>query len=294
MSNNIKIMIFDLDGTLLDTLDDITFSINKVLNNFNLPLINKNECKKMIGEGVETLCARALSYSLIKNKKNINDIDILKLPDENIINEFLKNNNISMNLIVSLMNKYYNKYCFNLTKPYDGILEYLEKITKFRKKNEDFVLSILSNKPDFFVKRMAKRYFKKYNFFPIIGGRKNKPLKPDKNSVYNLIYEIFNNKFFDKYLNEIKFIKFRKNKSKKILIDFENKNIIDKNNKVILNFDQIILIGDSKIDILTSKNSKIKSCFVKWGFGDLDEIKNLGIEPDFIIDKPSELNNLFD
>ncbi|MCX8059075.1 MAG: HAD family hydrolase [Spirochaetes bacterium] len=252
MKTKFKLFIFDLDGTLLDTIEDITFSINKTLNYFDLPEINIYECKNMIGEGMETLCAKAISYSFKKLVKKKVDLDLL--PDKEILEEFFKNKNINLKIFTNYMNKNYNENCFNYTKPYEGIIDFLEKVQLIRK-IEKINFSILSNKPDVFVKKMVNRYFKKYNFYPIIGGSAKIPLKPSKESLYNLL----------NYIDDYESIK----------------------------FNEIVIIGDSKIDVLTAKNSNVYSCFVKWGFGSLKDLEINQIYPDIILEKPHEIINLF-
>ena len=57
----IRGVIFDMDGTILNTLDDLAESINYALTSLNLPIKNKNEIKNIVGNGIETTIQRALS-----------------------------------------------------------------------------------------------------------------------------------------------------------------------------------------------------------------------------------------
>ena len=62
----VKLVIFDLDGTLLNTLDDISISVNYALNKNNLNTVTKDEIKYMIGNGVDLLIKRAIKDNLEK------------------------------------------------------------------------------------------------------------------------------------------------------------------------------------------------------------------------------------
>ena len=124
---NKKAVIFDLDGTLLNTLEDLTDSTNYALEKFNYPTKTVVQVRNYVGNGVAKLIERAIPDGL--NNSKFSDI-------ENTFKKHYKNN------------------MYNKTKPYDGILEMLEKIKKSGLK-----IAVVSNKFDEAVKELCKTYF---------------------------------------------------------------------------------------------------------------------------------------
>ena len=119
-------IVFDLDGTLLDTLDDLFDAVNVALKKNGLPLRTKEEVRSFVGNGIVKLMERASG-----SKENVDK--------EKLVEDF-KN--------------YYGEHCKDKTKPYDGILEALRSLRRMRVKT-----GVLSNKADFAVKLLAKEYF---------------------------------------------------------------------------------------------------------------------------------------
>lgn len=103
MKKMTKAIIFDLDGTLLDTLHDLTDSVNHVLTNHNMKNRTVDEIRSFIGNGVPTLIARSVPSGT----------------DENTIAECVRE-----------MAEYYKDHADIKTKPYDGIAELLEALNK--------------------------------------------------------------------------------------------------------------------------------------------------------------------
>lgn len=125
--SSIKAVIFDLDGTLLNTLDDLLDSANIVLKEFGYPEIEAEEAAAALGNGFEYY----YSHILPDGKEN---------PDWEKSFERLK--------------EVYGERCEIKTRPYDGILEVINEIKKLGLKQ-----AIVSNKPDDRVKDLAKKYF---------------------------------------------------------------------------------------------------------------------------------------
>ena len=122
-----KIIIFDLDGTLLNTLDDLTDSTNAMLEKFNYPKRTKEEVKNFVGNGVDKLIERA-----IPDGRNNPDF-------ENCIKTF---------------KKIYSENMYNKTEPYDGIIDMLEILRK-----NNYKTAVVSNKFDTAVKELCEKYF---------------------------------------------------------------------------------------------------------------------------------------
>lgn len=141
-------IIFDLDGTLLNTVEDIMDSTNEALKLLKYPTHTLEEYYYFIGDGIEELVKRAL-------------------PEE-------KRNQEEIKRALELVRAEYKKRWNNKTRPYDGILEMLKEISKFPIKK-----AIFSNKPHDFTVNAVEYYFKEIEFDLILGSKDGNPKKPD-------------------------------------------------------------------------------------------------------------------
>ncbi|MCX7749400.1 MAG: HAD family hydrolase [Clostridia bacterium] len=153
-----KAVIFDLDGTLLDTLEDLAFSMNQALSSLGFPTHAVEKYKYLVGDGVEVLAMRALP-------QEIQDISVIQ-------NCVLK------------MREYYHLHWCDKTKPYKGIPEMLEKLAK-----KNIRMSVLSNKPHDFTKIVVSRYFPHIHFDFVLGARADVPKKPDPKGALEIAKE---------------------------------------------------------------------------------------------------------
>ena len=157
-----KAIIFDLDGTLLNSLTDIADSVNIVLEKYNFPIHSINDYKLFIGNGIEKLIERALP-------DNISNDDFEKYLTE--------------------IKSIYEKNQINKTKAYDGILEMLKTLNK-----KSVSINILSNKPIDFTKMVVNHFLKEIKFDNVLGARKNIPKKPNPQAVLEIIKNLKLNK----------------------------------------------------------------------------------------------------
>ncbi len=132
-------ILFDLDGTLLDTLGDLHAAVNHALCAFGYPQRSLEEVRQFVGNGAGRLIARSVP-------EGANPAPVLT--------EF---------------QKYYGENCRNLTRPYPGIREALAVL------GEQYPLAIVSNKPDFAVKALCADFFP--GIFAL-GERQDIPRKP--------------------------------------------------------------------------------------------------------------------
>lgn len=149
-----KGIIFDLDGTLLNTIEDIGDSMNEVLRKFNLSTYSYDEYKRKVGEGFKKLTIRSFPLGT----------------DENTIDIALK----------MLIETYGKKY-LNKTKPYDGIHELLELLDKRNVK-----LAVNSNKRNEYTKNLIYKFFDDIPFVKIYGEREGIKIKPDPTSALEI------------------------------------------------------------------------------------------------------------
>ena len=157
MATGKKTIIFDLDGTLIDSLEDIAVCMNKVLEELNLPVHKIDDYKYFVGSGVDVLVNNALKDS-----------------SQEIRKEVLKR-----------FKKEYDQQLHAKTKPYEGIYQLLDELKKL-----DYNLAVLSNKPHDFTIAYVKHLFKDYNFKEIHGQKEEIP-PVDQVEVKNTIIENF-------------------------------------------------------------------------------------------------------
>jgi phosphoglycolate phosphatase len=148
MPVNFKAVLFDLDGTLLDTLDDLADSMNSALSKMKLPVHPVSSYRYFVGDGVKTLVRRVLS------------------PD--------RQDEESVNTCLDLMQEEYGRRWADKTKPYPGIMNMLERLHA-----GNVPLAVLSNKNDEFTTMVVSRYFPSGVFSMVCGHKKETPLKPD-------------------------------------------------------------------------------------------------------------------
>jgi phosphoglycolate phosphatase len=128
---NFKAVIFDLDGTLVNSIEDLGDSMNEVLRNYNYPTHSYEAYENFIGSGIRSLVVKALP----ENQR-----------DEAQINRGFDD-----------MMHVYRSQCTNKTKPYEGIIELLDQL-----KARQLKLSVLSNKADEFTKKIVQNIFPGY------------------------------------------------------------------------------------------------------------------------------------
>jgi len=157
VNHDIRAVLFDLDGTLADTLADLANATNWALQQVGCPSHPVDRYRYMVGDGARELCARALPA----DKQALVD-DVLRL-----------------------MRQHYDEHCFDLTRLYPGIPELVAALTERHLK-----LAVLSNKPDEFTKRVIAHYFQPAPFAIVRGQRPNVPLKPDPTAARQIAQEL--------------------------------------------------------------------------------------------------------
>jgi phosphoglycolate phosphatase len=151
-----KAAIFDLDGTLVDSLGDMADSINAVIASYGYPQHSIERYGEMAGDGLVSLIRRSLP------PERSNDIDFV----------------ISL---IPKVDQEYDKRWFVRTHPYDGIPELLDLIN-----SKNVGLAILSNKPHAFVTKFIPHFFPDIRFDVVFGARKGIPQKPSPAAAYEI------------------------------------------------------------------------------------------------------------
>ena len=153
----IKGIIFDLDGTLLNTIEDLANACNYALTSLGFKTHKVEDYKSFVGNGRYKLIERMLPKD--------------KITDENI------------NKALNLFDDYYEKHMVDMTKPYEGIIQMLDKLS-----NNGIKLGVVSNKPHEFTIEVVKNYFEN-RFESVFGHRAHMKAKPDPSTVLEVIKE---------------------------------------------------------------------------------------------------------
>lgn len=143
-----RAVLFDLDGTLLDTIDDLADSMNAALSLRGMPIHSANAYKSFIGDGIEMLARRALP---------LDDRDAATVLG-----------------VVKDMRREYSSRWNAKTRPYPGVPELLDGLVL-----RELKLAIFSNKPHDFTQRIAAHLLDRWPFDPVIGAQQGMPKKPD-------------------------------------------------------------------------------------------------------------------
>lgn len=143
-----KLVIFDLDGTLLDTLDDLSAAVNFAMQQRGFPQHTHEEYRMMVGHGARNLMTKAL-------------------PAEH------REDNALIDAVLADFRTYYNTHIDVFTKPFPGIPELLVELHR-----KGIKLAVASNKFQEGTEHLIKEFFPHIPFVAILGNRPGYPLKP--------------------------------------------------------------------------------------------------------------------
>ncbi len=153
-----KLIIFDLDGTLLDTREDIANACNYALRMCGCPERRLDEYNMLVGRGIMNLFRGALP----ENQRT--EEMVLEMRGHFV--------------------PYYNEHIDDCTRPYPGIMEMMEALTA-----EGISFAVASNKYQEGTEALVRKYFGAYDFACILGQREGKPIKPDPEIVHEAMSE---------------------------------------------------------------------------------------------------------
>lgn len=146
-----ELLVFDMDGTILDTLEDLKNSMNHTLRLHHMPERTLDEIRSFVGNGILTLIQRAVVTGTTDEK--IWEIQ----------KEFMA---------------HYKEHCADFTKPYDGVISLIQEL-----RNRGYKTAVVSNKADGAVQELCVQYFP--NLFDLaIGERPEMAKKPAPDMVH--------------------------------------------------------------------------------------------------------------
>lgn len=211
-----KGVIFDLDGTLIDTISDIGLSTNLALKELGYPEHDLDKYKIMVGNGFRVLCKRALPDGV----------------SESVVDK-----------AYDLFVKNYDKHYMDRSHPYDGIPKLLKELN-----DKGIMIGINSNKRDDYTHALIEHLFGDLSFTKIVGQLEGISPKPAPDGALMIIEEMN------------------------------------------LTKDEVIFVGDTKVDIATGKNAGLKTIGCLWGFRDRAEFLEAGA--DYIVKEADEILNI--
>lgn len=151
-----KLVIFDLDGTLLNTIEDLGQAANHALEKNGFPTHSMASYPFFVGSGVKKLIQRVLP-------ENKSAIEVA----EKVLKDF---------------KEYYSDHCTDFTKPYDGIPELLDELRSMGIK-----VAVASNKYQQAVTKIIAHYFKDIDFEAVLGHQEGFNVKPDPTIVFQIL-----------------------------------------------------------------------------------------------------------
>ena len=215
----IKLIAFDLDGTLLDSVPDLAVAVDKAVQELGYESVEESQVRDWVGNGADILVARALSRSLQ-------------------ISESLAQEEIAT--ARERFNQFYKESGHQLSHLYSTVSETLQKLH-----HAGYTLALVTNKPSIFVPEILEQHDIKRYFSDVIGGEDFPKRKPDPIAL---------NWLLEKYE---------------------------------LSAEEMLMVGDSKNDILAAKNAGCYSFALTYGYNHGEPISDS--KPDYVADQLAEI-----
>lgn len=155
-----KACIFDLDGTLTNTLESMTYSVNLTLEEMGLSKITKDQCRLFVGNGARVLMEKSL--------KAAGDTDASRIEEG-----------------MEIYGRIFDRNCTYHVTPYEGIPEMLKAL-----KDKEIQLAVLSNKPDRQTVKVVKAIFGEELFDYAQGQKEGIRRKPEPDGVWYLMEQM--------------------------------------------------------------------------------------------------------
>ncbi len=153
MDKQKKLAVFDLDGTLADTLEDLATAVNYGLIKLGYPVHHIDKYNNFVGNGILKLCERALPEGKSESLQELHDI----------------------------FDSFYKNHCMDKTKEYTGITELLRQLSK-----NGVDIAVATNKDQTFATKIVAKLFPYIKFVKVLGGCNERPKKPAPDIIYEI------------------------------------------------------------------------------------------------------------
>ena len=236
-----RLVIFDLDGTLIDSLEDLGVAVNHALSLRGLPLHTREDYRKMVGHGVRNLVEKALEASgdvltegvpmmtegnYFSGRCPKNQFPSVETRPDNPKDKFPSARTDSyVDAALADFKEYYSAHIDVHTRPYPGIPELLADLQAAGVR-----LAVASNKFQEGTERLIRSLFPDIQFVAILGNRPGYPLKPAPEIVQEVL------------------------------------------RKADIGPSDAVMVGDSPTDMRTAANGGIEGLAVTWGYRTADEL----------------------
>ena len=227
-----RLVIFDLDGTLIDSLEDLGAAVNHALSLRNLPLHTREDYRKMVGHGVRNLVEKALEASVGPMVSEGKVAFGGQMTEGNYFSGRCPKNQFPsvrtdsyIDAALADFKEYYSAHIDVHTRPYPGIPELLADLQAAGVR-----LAVASNKFQEGTERLIRSLFPDIQFVAILGNRPGYPLKPAPEIVQEVL------------------------------------------RKADIGPSDSVMVGDSPTDMRTAANGGIEGLAVTWGYRTADEL----------------------
>lgn len=152
-----KLVIFDLDGTLINSIEDLGTAVNYALAQKGLPLREMSEYYMMVGNGVRKLVQRAMPSELSENTALLDEL-------------------------LAIFVEYYSSHIDVYTRPYPGMVDLLSRLS-----SKGYALGVASNKFQSGAEVLVRKFFPEISFVEVLGNGPDAPLKPSPEVVFRIM-----------------------------------------------------------------------------------------------------------
>ena len=239
-----KLIFWDLDGTLIDTLEDLGAAVNHALGLRGLPLLGPEDFRKMVGRGVRNLVARALVESEARASAAAEQAeDTASLAPASDVRD-----DAYIDSALADFKEYYCAHIDTFTRPYPGMPELLAELSAAGVK-----MAVVSNKFQEGTERLVKEFFTGANFVALLGNRPGWPLKPSPEIVEDVL----------------KLLSGGGSTAESGTATSAGNTV---HSTVAISKAEAILVGDSPTDMRTATNGGIDAIAVTWGYSSPEEL----------------------
>ena len=278
-----KLVIFDLDGTLLDTVEDLGNATNYALRMCGFPERPLKDYYQLVGRGIYNLFRSAMQapdsgkVSLPDGGNETASVEVASVEGNETVSVEVSAavpvpNEAMVQKMASYFLPYYGEHMCDFTRPYPGIPEMLASLAA-----AGIQVALASNKYQEGAEKLIRRFFPDIPFMKVLGQREGQPIKPDPQVVFQIMAgapEVgpqslpTDKQPFDPVLGPQSLLSDRQPFAP----------------------EDVAYVGDSNVDMQTGLNAGVRTIGVTWGFRDRAELE--AFHPFAVVDTVQELQDL--